>query len=299
MEILHPDRNISKHIWLDFTAHFKSTTTVGSYQSDIMEVCNYLHKKFTQLNSNDTKVIFDWLSRRVEQGEIKPATMAKKFREYHSLANYIVENKEKYNIDDCFDDFFYPYLNQVAKQEKFAKAIPIEEIDRLFKVSQNDLVSYLIFIFLYRTGLSSTEVIGIQMKDIEQYADGIYIWIKNRKEACYIPEDVAEVLFKYLNQREENEFLFYNRSGRPLNTMYISRMMKKYTTLAGIPSYSAEALRNSCGFTMYAYGAKDKHVAKQLGITQMQIKRYDDLRYKDNIQKQAHNLVKLRVLPPE
>jgi len=299
VEILHPDRNISKHIWLDFTAHFKSTTTVGSYQSDIMEVCNYLHKKFTQLNSNDTKVIFDWLSRRVEQGEIKPATMAKKFREYHSLANYIVENKEKYNIDDCFDDFFYPYLNQVAKQEKFAKAIPIEEIDRLFKVSQNDLVSYLIFIFLYRTGLSSTEVIGIQMKDIEQYADGIYIWIKNRKEACYIPEDVAEVLFKYLNQREENEFLFYNRSGRPLNTMYISRMMKKYTTLAGIPSYSAEALRNSCGFTMYAYGAKDKHVAKQLGITQMQIKRYDDLRYKDNIQKQAHNLVKLRVLPPE
>jgi len=299
VEILHPDRNISKHIWLDFTAHFKSTTTVGSYQSDIMEVCNYLHKKFTQLNSNDTKVIFDWLSKRVEQGEIKPATMAKKFREYHSLANYIVENKEKYNIDDCFDDFFYPYLNQVAKQEKFAKAIPIEEIDRLFKVSQNDLVSYLIFIFLYRTGLSSTEVIGIQMKDIEQYADGIYIWIKNRKEACYIPEDVAEVLFKYLNQREENEFLFYNRSGRPLNTMYISRMMKKYTTLAGIPSYSAEALRNSCGFTMYAYGAKDKHVAKQLGITQMQIKRYDDLRYKDNIQKQAHNLVKLRVLPPE
>jgi len=299
VEILHPDRNISKHIWLDFTAHFKSTTTVGSYHSDIMEVCNYLHKKFTQLNSNDTKVIFDWLSRRVEQGEIKPATMAKKFREYHSLANYIVENKEKYNIDDCFDDFFYPYLNQVAKQEKFAKAIPIEEIDRLFKVSQNDLVSYLIFIFLYRTGLSSTEVIGIQMKDIEQYADGIYIWIKNRKEACYIPEDVAEVLFKYLNQREENEFLFYNRSGRPLNTMYISRMMKKYTTLAGIPSYSAEALRNSCGFTMYAYGAKDKHVAKQLGITQMQIKRYDDLRYKDNIQKQAHNLVKLRVLPPE
>ena len=299
MEILHPDRNISKHIWLDFTAHFKSTTTVGSYQSDIMEVCNYLHKKFTQLNSNDTKVIFDWLSKRVEQGEIKPATMAKKFREYHSLANYIVENKEKYNIDDCFDDFFYPYLNQVAKQEKFAKAIPIEEIDRLFKVSQNDLVSYLFFVFLYRTGLSSTEVIGIQMKDIEQYADGIYIWIKNRKEACYIPEDVAEVLFKYLNQREENEFLFYNRSGRPLNTMYISRMMKKYTTLAGIPSYSAEALRNSCGFTMYAYGAKDKHVAKQLGITQMQIKRYDDLRYKDNIQKQAHNLVKLRVLPPE
>ena len=80
--------------------------------------------------------------------------------------------------------------------------------------------------------------------------------------------------------------------------MYISRMMKKYTALAGIPSYSAETLRNCCGFTMYAYGAKDKQVARQLGITQMQIKRYDDVRYKENIQKQAQNLVKLKVEPP-
>ena len=114
-----------------------------------------------------------------------------------------------------------------------------------------------------------------------------------------MPEDVVEILTEYLNQREYNEYLFYNRSDRQLNTMYLSRMMKKYTTLAGIPSYSAETLRNSCGFTMYAYGAKDKHVAKQLGITQIQIKRYDDIRYKDNIQKQAQNMVKLRVDPPK
>lgn len=298
MESLHPVKNISNQIWADFTAHFKSETTIGSYQSDIIEVCNYLHKNFIQFNSGDVKEIFTWLSLRVEQGEIKPATMAKKFKEYHSLANYIVENREKYDIDDCFDDFFYPYLKRVAKQEKFARAIPIEHIDRLFKVSQNDLKSYLILIFLYRTGLSSTEIIGIQMNDIEQYADGIYIWIKNRREACYLPEDVVEVFATYLNKREENEFLFYNRSGRSLNSMYISRMMKKYTNLAGIPSYSAETLRNSCGFTMYAYGAKDKQVARQLGITQMQIKRYNDVRYRDNIQKQAQNLVKLKVEPP-
>lgn len=298
MEILHPDKNISKRIWTDFTAHFKSNTTMGSYRSDLSEACDYLNKSFNQINSLDVKDLFAWFSNKVEQGNIKPATMAKKFREYHSLAQYICENKEKYNVPEGYEDFFYPYLTKVAKQEKFAKAIPIEEIDQLFRAAQVDIMVYLIFLLLYRVGLSSTEIVEIKMTDIEQYADGVYIWIRNRKEACYLPEDVVAAMSGYLSQREEQEYLLYNRSKRQLNTMYISRMMKKYTTMAGIPSYSAETLRNSCGFTMYAYGAKDKQVARQLGITQMQIKRYDDIRYKNNIQRQAQNLVKLKVEPP-
>lgn len=299
VDILHPDKIISKRIWSDFTAHFKSNTTIGSYQSDIIEACNYLNKNFIQIDRLDVKALFTWLSCRVEQSELKPATMAKKFREYHSLAQFIYDNRENYYITASFEDYFYPYLTRVAKQEKFAKAIPIEEIDKLFHVAQADIMVYMIFILLFRAGLSSTEIIEMKLKDIEQYADGVYVWIQNRKEACYLPEDVVAVLNDYLLQREAYEYLFYNRAGRPLNTMYISRMMKKYTTMAKIPAYSAETLRNSCGFTMYAYGAKDKHVAKQLGITQMQIKRYDDIRYKDNIQKQAQNLVKLRVEPPK
>ena len=298
MDILHSDKRLSKQMWSDFTAHFKSSTTVGSYYSDITEACNYLEKNFIDVCPSDVKILFDWFSHRVETGEIKPATMAKKFREYHSLSQYLCENREKYELQDDYEDFFYIYLPFVAKQEKFAKAIPIEEIDKLFHAAQTDRMVYLIFMLLFRTGLSSTELIHIKLQDIEQYADGIYVWIQNRKEACYLTEDVVEVLNEYINQREDYEYLFYNRSGRSLNTMYISRMMKKYTIIAGIPPYSAEALRNSCGFTMYAYGAKDKQVARQLGITQMQIKRYDDLRYKDNIQRQAQNLVKVKVEPP-
>ena len=298
MDILHQDKNVSKQIWCHFTAHFRSKTTIGSYQSDISEACNYFDKSFIEISRAEVKELFQWFSDRVESREIKATTMAKKFREYHSVANYICENREKYQIPELFEDFFYPYLTLVAKQEKFAKAIPIEHIDKLLKVSQKNISAYLILTLIYRVGLYSTELINIKQKDIAEYEDGVYVWIHSRNEACYLPDDVVKVLSEYLSTIEENEYLFYNRSKRPLNTMYISRMMKKYTQLAGIPSYSAEAMRNSCGFTMYAYGAKDKQVAKQLGITQMQIKRYDDIRYKENIQKQAQNLVKLRVEPP-
>jgi len=299
MKILHPDMKMSQQIWRDFTAHFKSDTTIHSYQSDIIEVCEYTDNKFVDIKTLDIQKYFEWLMYRVEKQELKPATMAKKFRECHSLAEYMSEKREKYKIEEGFDDYFYPYLTRVAKQEKLAKSIPIEEIDKLLEVSQKDLKAYVILILLYRIGLSSTEIVEIKSEDIEQYSDGYYVWIKSRNEACYLPDDVVEILMEYLFQRDANEYLFYNRAGRQLNTMYISRLMKKYTSQAGITSYSAEALRNSCGFTMYAYGAKDKQVARQLGITQMQIKRYDDVRYKNNIQKQAQNLVKIKVEPPE
>ena len=298
MESLHPDKKISQQIWDDFTAHFKSDTTIRSYQSDIAEFCDYVGKKYVDIKTADVRNYFEWLMNRVEKQELKPATMAKKFRECHSLAEYMIENREKYEVAEGFEDYFYPFLTRVAKQEKLAKSIPIEEIDKLLEVSQKDLKAYVILILLYRIGLSSTEIVEIKPEDIEQYSDGYYVWIKSRNEACYLPDDVVDVLVEYLCQREVNEYLFYNRAGRQLNTMYISRLMKKYTSQAGIPSYSAEALRNSCGFTMYAYGAKDKQVARQLGITQMQIKRYDDVRYKNNIQKQAQNLIKLKVEPP-
>lgn len=298
MESLHPDEKLSKQIWEDFTAHFKSDTTLRSYQSDIKEYCEYLGKEFVYINKNDVQTYFTWLSHRVEAGEIKPATMAKKFRECHSVAEFICEKREVYGVNEGLQDFFYPYLQRIAKQEKFAKSIPIDEIDKLFQVAQIDIMVYTIFIFLYRVGLSSTEIIAIKLSDIEEYTDGVYVWVKSRNEACYLPGDVVEVLSEYLKQRGENTYLFYNKQGRALNTMYISRMMKKYTALAGIKSYSAETLRNSCAFTMYAYGAKDKQVAKQLGVTKVQIKRYDDRRYKNNIQKQAQNLVKLKVEPP-
>ena len=50
--------------------------------------------------------------------------MAKKFRELHSFAAYICENRERYQVDEGYQDGYYPYLKMVAKQEKFVKHIP-------------------------------------------------------------------------------------------------------------------------------------------------------------------------------
>lgn len=296
---LYGSQLICQEIWQDFTTHFKSSTTKGSYQTDIREIMHYFKRDFLEIGRAEAEEYFHVLLRRVEENVLKPGTMAKKFRELHSFAAYICENKERYGIADTYEDVYYPYLKRVAKQEEYARSVPVEHIDRLLRVMEHDRMAYCIVVLLYRAGLSSTEIGELAPEDFGQYDNGVYADIKGRREACYIPEDAVRVLEQYMQEREENPCLFYNSRGNKLNTMYISRMLKAYARSAGLPAYSAESIRNTCAFTMSAYGVDGAQTAKQMGITQTHIKRYDGKVYKKGLSGAAAALVKVRVVPPE
>lgn len=288
---------LTMRIWIDFKSHFKSQTTEASYQSDLDEIMEYTGKDFLKLSCADVDNYYNYMKERIDEGQLKGSTAAKKFRELHSFAQYLCENRENYHIQS--EDLYEPYLKLLEKQEKLAKSVPVGDIDKLFEAAKNDRMAYCIFALLYRMGLSSTEIIELSPNDFYRYENGMYVEIQERRELSYVPEDVEEILLSYLEERTENKWLFYNRRGNQLNTMYISRLMKKYTSLAGIPNYSAQSLRNTCGFTLSSYGASPKQTAAQLGITTTQIQRYDGKAYKNQLQKEVQNLVHVKIVPPE
>ena len=237
--------------------------------------------------------------KKINEKELQPSTVAKKIRELNSLSAYIEENKEYYHIKDNYQNHFAAYLPHIEKMSKFAHSVPIEDIDKLLIAAQPDYMVYCIITLLYRMGLSSTEIVELMPEHFTIYDNGVYLRIPKRRETCFVPEDVYKIIEKYLSQRIENKYLFYNSRGTKLNTMYISRMMKKYTTLAGIPSYSAESLRNSCAYTMFAYDAKPEQVAREMGVTESQIRRYKNMNYMDTTSRAIRGLVKLKAEPPE
>ena len=100
-------------------------------------------------------------------------------------------------------------------------------------------------------------------------------------------------------ERERHPSLFYNRRGNRLNSMYISRMMKKDCMAAGIRGVSAEAVRNCCAFNLFAYGASAAQTAAQMGRTGLQIRRYRGFSYQENLRKKANDLVKMRIEKPQ
>ena len=184
MKSIYASKVLKQVIWRDFTVHFKSSTSKASYQTDIDEAMDYFHKDFLEINGEDAGVYFRWLKERVARGEILPGTMAKKFRELHSFAAYICENKERYQVDEGYQDDYYPYLKMVAKQEKFVKNIPPSHIDRLLEAAKEDLIAYCIIVLMYRAGLGSTEITGLKPEDIGIYGDGIYASVAGRRDLC-------------------------------------------------------------------------------------------------------------------
>lgn len=304
MNSLYASRLVSQVIWPDFTAHFKSHTTEASYRTDISEIMEYFHKDFLEIEKYEIQEYFYFLKHKVEQKEIRPATMSKKFRELHSFAEYVCENREKYKVKEEYQDEYSPYLRQLSKQEKYARTVPVVHMDKLLKAAEDNLMEYCVLTFLLRMGLTSTEVMQLKMEDLAWYANGMYALVQGRKRLCYIPEDVCRILERYMEELNPDEksrsqtYLFCNRRGNPLNPMYISRMMRRYEEKAGIPHYSAQSVRNCCAVTLFAYGASEEQVADRIGTTKIQIKRYKNLAYQDQLQQQAERLVKLRVEPP-
>ncbi len=299
MNSIYASEQLKQVIWSDFIKHFKNKNSTISYQSDIDEYMNYIQKDFLLQTNKDAQKFYNYLEQKINEGTIKPSTVAKKIRELHSLSDFICKNRTNYDLPETFTDVFHPYLDSLAKLEKYAKSIPVEHIDRILKAAQQDLMAYCILTLLYRVGLASTEVIELKVEHFEAYDNGVYAFIPKRKSPCYIPEDVYSILEQYMKSRQEHEYLFYNSRNNKLNIMYISRLNKKYTKLAGVPSYSAEALRNSCAFTMFAYNANAEQVAKQMGVTPTMIRRYQNVTYRENLLKNANQLVKLKVELPD
>lgn len=285
-------------IWPDFAAHFQNSSSSASYQADVKEFMRMYQTDFLQVDSAMVGDYYRQMEEKIKNNSLKPSTMAKKFRELHSLAEFIEGQQEHYQIPDTFQDYFYPYLKAVAKVAQYAKSIPIEEIDRLFQAAKDNPMAYCIFALLHRVGLSSTEITGLKLENFIAYDNGVFASVPGRKNPCFIPEDVYAILEAYLAKRREHEYLFSNSRGNRLNTMYISRLMKRYTELAGVPNYSAEALRNSCAFTLFSYRATPEQVARQMGVTQIQIKRYKNMSYRDSLLQEANHLVKVKVEPP-
>lgn len=285
-------------IWPDFTAHFRNRSTEASYRTDVMEFMAIYEMDFLQITDRTVADYYARMQGKVESGLVQPSTMAKKFRELHSLAAFIYEEREHYQVPATFQDYFYPYLKHVAKIEKHAKSIPIDHIDRMLVAAQDDAMAYCILVLMQRVGLSSTEISELKAEDFSAYDNGVYVFVSDRNDSCFVPEDAFIILERYLAAREDHEYLFYNSRGNKLNTMFISRLMKKYTQAAGVPGYSAESLRNSCAVAMFAYNASPEQVAKQMGITEIQIKRYKNTAYRDSLMRAANGLVKIRVETP-
>jgi integrase/recombinase XerC len=129
---------------------------------------------------------------------------------------------------------------------------------------------------LYSTGIRVSELVALNMDDIDFLGEVIHIRGKGKKERIApISSSALQVIQHYIefrnkraqsNSNFDSKVLFVNKHGRRLSTRSVRRKMDKYLKMAGLdPTISPHTLRHSFATHMLNNGADLRSVQELLG----------------------------------
>ncbi|MCA9243986.1 MAG: tyrosine recombinase XerC [Phycisphaerales bacterium] len=168
---------------------------------------------------------------------------------------------------------------RTPKQDKrLPKYLEIEQIEKLF--SNCDTTTLLgsrdraILETLYSTGIRVSELVALDIADIDLGASVVHVRGKGKKERVIpIGPGAVRAIIHYLdmrrgaaNMRFDPEALFINKHGQRLSTRSVRRKLDKYLLEAGLDlSVSPHTLRHSFATHMLQRGADLRAVQEMLG----------------------------------
>jgi integrase/recombinase XerC len=170
---------------------------------------------------------------------------------------------------------------RTPKQEKkLPKFLEYEEVKRLLSTPPTN--SWLgardraIMETLYSTGIRVSELVGLNLDDIDFLGEVVHVRGKGKKERITpIGSSALQSIQHYMefrNKRAQNnsnfdaKVLFVNKHGRRLSTRSVRRKMDKYLKMAGLdPAISPHTLRHSFATHMLNNGADLRSVQELLG----------------------------------
>ena len=129
---------------------------------------------------------------------------------------------------------------------------------------------------LYSTGIRVSELVALNMDDVDFMGEVVHVRGKGKKERIApIGSSALQVIqhyMEYRNKRAQNnvnfdsKVLFVNKHGRRLSTRSVRRKMDKYLKMAGLdPAISPHTLRHSFATHMLNNGADLRSVQELLG----------------------------------
>ena len=230
-----------------------------------------IEERNRRLLAVDTDLVRLFMSKLRDRNYCK-STVARKLATLRSFYKFVVRRE-------------YAGSNPVApirtpKQEKrLPKFLDIEQIEKLF--SNCDTTTLLgardraILEMLYSTGIRVSELVALDIADIDLGSSVIRVRGKGKKERVIpIGPGAVKAVIHYLDLRRSSlqtakhdpDALFINKHGQRLSTRSVRRKLDKYLLEAGLDlSVSPHTLRHSFATHMLQRGADLRSVQEMLG----------------------------------
>jgi integrase/recombinase XerC len=164
--------------------------------------------------------------------------------------------------------------------KKLPRVPTMEEMNGLLNSEMHESASFperdrAIFELLYGCGLRNSELVGIDLSDIDE-GNGLILVRGKGKKQRYVPLEgaAAEALQRYREARQSllnmagksTRRLFINQRGGPLTTRSVGRIVKQIAVAKGLPSdVHPHTLRHAFGTHMLSEGADLRAIQELLG----------------------------------
>jgi integrase/recombinase XerC len=224
------------------------------------------------LGSTDVNSIRSYMA-ALNEKQYSKATIARKLATLRSFYKFLVK-RNRINSN--------PVVGiRTPKQEKrLPQFLEYEEIKRLLETPPMDTWlgarDRAIMETLYSTGMRVSELVALNLDDIDFLGEVVHIRGKGKKERiCPISPSVLQIIQRYMEFRNkraqhngnfDSKVLFVNKHGKRLSTRSVRRKMDKYLKMAGLnPDISPHTLRHSFATHMLNRGADLRSVQELLG----------------------------------
>ncbi len=268
----------------NFSAH-----TVRSYATDLEQFCRFLAALdgagVETMSSDDLPDVEELPVERL--ADRLPAVTAMDVRAYLAMMRNSGYSKSTVARKLAALRSFYKHLVRIGmieaspvsvvrtprQDKRLPKCLDVEQIEAL--LGAPDVTTPLgardmaIIETIYSAGLRISELVSLNIEDLDEFAEAVRIRGKGKKERIApLGGKAIEAIDRYLDMRRRPKRgpLFVNRDGGRLSDRSIRRNLDKHLRAAGIPpDVSPHTLRHSFATHMLNNGADLRTVQEMLG----------------------------------
>ena len=249
----------------------RSPLTIASYESDLNLLLQHLGSE-TALLSVSGLELDEYFAKLRSLGR-KPATVARAMSSCRGFFRYLVDER-------VLEADPSARLPVPGRAQSLPKALPESTIDSLIAGIQGDTAldirDRMIIEFLYGTGARVTEMLGVEIQDVDLDEMLIRLMGKgSRQRLVPIGRKLGESLREYLGpsgrhrlaKTQSKSRLLLNQRGNALTRHGVNEILVRRARSSGVATSGlhAHAFRHSCATHMIAHGADIRVVQELLG----------------------------------
>ena len=270
-----------------------SEHTIKSYTTDLKQFTSFLSSEFQiidEINEISFQIIRTWIAYLLEKG-LSPRSVNRKISTLKTYFKFLI--REGVLIENPMTKVVAPKSKKrlpiFIEEDQIASLLNEVQFEEGFIGQRNKLIIELFYV----TGIRLSELINIKISDVDFNNQSIKVLGKRNKERIIpLSSNVVNDLNIFIENNQQNKYLFTNLEGNKLYNKLVYRLVNKYIgEISSVNKKSPHILRHTFATHMLNNGADINAIKELLGhanLSATQVYTHNTIEKLKTVYKQAH-----------